>query len=120
MARFRLTVDVDIDMAATNLMAETVILENLDALREGRGDSDGLAATIEAAIKARGLSDGTLVLRASPETARFSWPAADHKFCMAQSDGDCDWPHCPQTRDGEPHKSGRSCPKIDRREKGES
>jgi hypothetical protein len=30
--------------------------------------------------------------------------------CHAGSDGDCDWPGCPQTRDGEPAKSGRTCP----------
>lgn len=32
--------------------------------------------------------------------------------CRAGSDGDCDWPDCPQTRDGEPEKSGRSCPLL--------
>lgn len=30
--------------------------------------------------------------------------------CHAGSDGDCSWPECPQTRDGEPAKSGRACP----------
>lgn len=30
--------------------------------------------------------------------------------CHAQSDGDCDWEGCPQLRDGEPERSGRSCP----------
>lgn len=30
--------------------------------------------------------------------------------CHAQRDGDCDWPKCPQLRDGEPQKSGRHCP----------
>jgi RNA polymerase-binding transcription factor DksA len=32
--------------------------------------------------------------------------------CHAGSDGDCDWPDCPQTRDGEPEKSGRDCPLL--------
>jgi hypothetical protein len=30
--------------------------------------------------------------------------------CRAAQDGDCDWSQCPQTRDGEPLKSGRHCP----------
>lgn len=30
--------------------------------------------------------------------------------CHSDSDGDCDWPDCPQLRDGEPEKTGRSCP----------
>lgn len=32
-------------------------------------------------------------------------------LCMADSDGDCDWTGCPQTLDGEPKRSGRSCPR---------
>lgn len=30
--------------------------------------------------------------------------------CAADSDGDCTHPDCPQLRDGEPEKTGRSCP----------
>ena len=30
--------------------------------------------------------------------------------CHSGSDGDCDWDQCPQTRDGEPMRSGRHCP----------
>lgn len=30
--------------------------------------------------------------------------------CHADRDGDCDWSECPQTRDGEPAKTGRHCP----------
>ena len=30
--------------------------------------------------------------------------------CHSDNDGDCNWAMCPQTRDGEPAKSGRSCP----------
>ncbi len=30
--------------------------------------------------------------------------------CHAQKDGDCDWEGCPQSRDGEPHATGRHCP----------
>lgn len=30
--------------------------------------------------------------------------------CASDSDGDCDDPRCPQTRDGEPAASGRHCP----------
>ena len=33
--------------------------------------------------------------------------------CRAGRDGDCDWPGCPQTRDGEPAKSGRACPLLE-------
>ena len=33
--------------------------------------------------------------------------------CRAGADGDCDWKSCPQTRDGEPEKSGRDCPWLD-------
>jgi hypothetical protein len=32
------------------------------------------------------------------------------EFCHADRDGDCNHKDCPQLRDGEPHKSGRSCP----------
>ena len=31
-------------------------------------------------------------------------------YCQAARDGDCSWRACPQLRDGEPKKSGRSCP----------
>lgn len=33
-------------------------------------------------------------------------------ICHAARDGDCDWANCPQNRDGEPGKTGRSCPLI--------
>lgn len=32
------------------------------------------------------------------------------KCCHSSNDGECNWEHCPQLRDGEPEKSGRSCP----------
>lgn len=34
--------------------------------------------------------------------------AEDH--CRAARDGECFWEKCPQIRDGEPKRSGRSCP----------
>jgi hypothetical protein len=34
--------------------------------------------------------------------------------CHAGSDGDCTWEDCPQIRDGEPKKTGRSCPLWDK------
>lgn len=34
----------------------------------------------------------------------------DRTACRAAKDGDCVWAECPQTRDGEPAKSGRHCP----------
>ena len=30
--------------------------------------------------------------------------------CQAARDGECDYAHCPQLRDGEPARSGRHCP----------
>ena len=30
--------------------------------------------------------------------------------CHAGRDGDCDWKHCPQSRDNDPKASGRHCP----------
>lgn len=30
--------------------------------------------------------------------------------CASDCDGDCDHPSCPQSRDNEPARSGRSCP----------
>lgn len=37
-------------------------------------------------------------------------PATPPARCHAQQDGDCDWPECPQERDGEPQATGRHCP----------
>lgn len=31
--------------------------------------------------------------------------------CMSDSDGDCTWESCPQLKDGEPERSGRTCPR---------
>jgi len=36
--------------------------------------------------------------------------AHDEPACHAGMDGECYWIGCPQLRDGEPEKSGRSCP----------
>jgi len=44
----------------------------------------------------------------------FEIRAVDH--CHADRDGDCTWEHCPQLRDGEPARSGRSCPKWNPRD----
>jgi hypothetical protein len=35
------------------------------------------------------------------------------KSCAAGRDGECNHPQCPQKRDGEPKKTGRSCPLWD-------
>lgn len=35
------------------------------------------------------------------------------EFCHAGRDGECNHPNCPQLRDNEPYKSGRSCPLPD-------
>ena len=37
-------------------------------------------------------------------------PRSISQCCHAARDGECAWKDCPQTRDGEPAKSGRSCP----------
>ncbi len=37
-------------------------------------------------------------------------PGPDHKRCQSNNDGECFWRFCPQRIDGEPEKSGRSCP----------
>jgi hypothetical protein len=42
----------------------------------------------------------------------FQQQLADEDYCMADSDGDCDWEACPQTRDGEPKATGRTCPRY--------
>ncbi|MBD3321204.1 MAG: hypothetical protein GF350_08935 [Chitinivibrionales bacterium] len=39
--------------------------------------------------------------------------AAKPTECMANRDGECTHPGCPQVRDGEPKRSGRSCPRGD-------
>lgn len=38
--------------------------------------------------------------------------AQERRFtkCQSDDDGDCDWGHCPQLRDNEPHATGRHCP----------
>ena len=37
----------------------------------------------------------------------------EKEHCHAGRDGDCIDKRCPQLRDGEPEKSGRSCPLAD-------
>ena len=37
-------------------------------------------------------------------------PLGASPMCQSNGDGECDWELCPQQRDGEPAKSGRSCP----------
>lgn len=37
-------------------------------------------------------------------------PGPDCKSCQSDNDGDCIWRFCPQRIEGEPEKSGRSCP----------
>ena len=34
--------------------------------------------------------------------------------CHAGSDGDCYWKKCPQLRDGEPERSDRNCPLLNK------
>lgn len=55
--------------------------------------------------KAHGLV--TEHLNAEHKLRRRSLPVVT---CQADDDDACDWDACPQIRDGEPTKSGRSCP----------
>ena len=55
-----------------------------------------------------GLSRGNIVRIRSE---RISVPKTDR--CHSDRDGDCNWDQCPQTIDGEPEKTGRSCPLFD-------
>lgn len=41
---------------------------------------------------------------------KLAFPPRFRGQCRSEEDGDCDWEGCPQLRDGEPAKSGRSCP----------
>lgn len=43
--------------------------------------------------------------------AEYDAALADNGRCRANRDGECSWSGCPQLRDGEPHKSGRHCPR---------
>ena len=49
---------------------------------------------------------------AEPLLGHIEWGHSIH-HCHAGRDGECYWPSCPQTRDNEPHKTGRSCPYND-------
>jgi len=51
--------------------------------------------------------DGNTVTPAAMQKAP---PEQNNKCCHAARDGECGWEHCPQLRDGEPAKSGRTCP----------
>ena len=46
-------------------------------------------------------------------TEEMLMPPRSKGQCHSHSDGDCDWPGCPQIRDNEPARSGRSCPLLD-------
>jgi hypothetical protein len=58
-------------------------------------------------------------LRAAREEARkasgyscVGRPETDGVICRAAVDGECVWKGCPQLRDGEPRRTGRSCPLV--------
>jgi predicted HAD superfamily Cof-like phosphohydrolase len=60
-----------------------------------------------------GLPPGSKVFRRDKTGKAASWrPPVDRSGpnCHHDSDGDCGWKECPQSRDGEPERSGRSCP----------
>ncbi len=60
--------------------------------------------------RSRGRSRVTDVLVFDP-TASVMFPEARGR-CRSGSDGECDFPGCPQIRDGEPEKTGRACPLL--------
>lgn len=52
----------------------------------------------------------TEVVDSSVVTAVLIRPPRFQGQCHSASDGECYWEDCPQLRDGEPAKTGRSCP----------
>lgn len=57
--------------------------------------------------------DPTGVVKQTPSIQEFYGLTSG---CHAGRDGECNWASCPQTRDGEPHLSGRHCPLDNRTE----
>lgn len=80
-------------------------------LREEIGDPEfGRPREAEKAIvEAKKRLDADVVDRT--KLTPYRQKLADEGHCMADADGDCVWKGCPQIRDGEPMKSGRSCPR---------
>jgi septal ring factor EnvC (AmiA/AmiB activator) len=52
-------------------------------------------------------------LRAQRAYFRTAMSGLDLARCHSANDGECNWDGCPQNLDGEPAKSGRSCPLFD-------
>jgi len=49
-------------------------------------------------------------LQVLPTRANYSASRRCMTLCQADDDDYCEWPECPQNRDGEPARSGRHCP----------
>jgi hypothetical protein len=77
----------------------------------------GRAIKAEAEVaRLQKLLDG-LVLRVVGQSELLSKQAekpvaasSTERYCQSAQDGECIWERCPQNRDGEPEKTGRSCP----------
>lgn len=92
--------------AGVSIPAETIVLFEWDRVLElivfaHMGEVIGLKAP------------GWLPEKAGEDGVAPAEPKPEPKYCQAAKDGDCDWPGCPQERDGEPGRSGRSCPMPD-------
>lgn len=60
--------------------------------------------------------DLKVFMKANPRAALYD--ASEKRYvadygglCLSGRDGECNWSGCPQNRDGEPMKTGRSCPR---------
>jgi uncharacterized protein (DUF1778 family) len=92
--------------------AERELVDRAVELSGGRGElSDfGRTAILEKA-KQVVLSDvANEAMRAMDRQAVALLNHGLSPFCHAGRDGDCDWPECPQIREGEPEATGRHCP----------
>lgn len=56
------------------------------------------------------MKEADAALLPAPAPPDPSYVEAHNSACHAGSDGDCSWKECPQLRDDEPVRSGRSCP----------
>jgi hypothetical protein len=92
-------------------MIENVIPQIITSERERTELAAHLRRGLLASLSERPQGDGTR--RDNARLALNALRSDGASQCRAAQDGDCDWPECPQIRDGEPEKSRRHCP-LDR------
>ncbi len=102
------------------LVGDGITLADLVAGGAAAFDTDEIARALADGSPTADLARGATKVAAEvppDEQRRLAWEqklAAEGR-CMSNNDGDCDWSGCPQTRDGEPRKTGRHCPRdLDR------